>query len=62
MAGQWIVLTNDPLQGGMECPGLQQGATYRKLLVTEQRLDHGSAHQLLQELARHLLVQSRSLF
>ena len=43
-------------------PGLQQGATRRELLVTEQRLDLWSLHQLLQETAHHLLVDQPVAF
>jgi hypothetical protein len=39
MAGAVGFLTADPLQRGMGCPGLQQGASHRKVLIAEQRLD-----------------------
>lgn len=38
-------------------PGLQRGAIYGKVLVTEQRLDLWSRHQLLQEAAHHLVIE-----
>jgi hypothetical protein len=41
----------------MGCPGLQQGAINRKVLIAEQRLDLRSTHQLLQELPHHLVIE-----
>ena len=41
----------------MGCPGLQQGAIHREVLITEQRLDLRGGHQLLQETAHHLVIE-----
>jgi len=41
----------------MGCPGLQQGAIHREVLIAEQRLDLRSCHQLLEEAPHDVVVE-----
>ena len=41
----------------MRCPGLQEGAIHREVLIAEQRLDLWSSHQPSQEHPHHLLIE-----
>jgi hypothetical protein len=52
-----ILLTIDPLQGGVRRPGLQQRAVHGEVVVTEERFDLGSTHQLLQEQPHDVVIE-----